>query len=64
MKTELMGVPTPINKKDGKDVLNDNKEISTSEEKTTEFQRSFGILDMWNLHKRSRTGTMMRRRLY
>ena len=57
-----MGVGTPINKKDLKDLLNETKETLATDVKIVSNQRSFGLLDLWNLQKRQRTGSSMRRR--
>ena len=62
MKSDLMGVGTPINKKDLKDLLNETKETLATDVKIVSNQRSFGLLDLWNLQKRQRTGSSMRRR--
>ena len=57
-----MGVGTPINKKDLKDLLNETKETLATDVKIVSNQRSFGLLDLWNLQKRQRTSASMRRR--
>ena len=62
MKSDLMGVGTPINKKDLKDLLNETKETLATDVKIVSNQRSFGLLDLWNLQKRQRTSASMRRR--
>ena len=62
MKSDLMGVGTPINKKDLKDLLNETKETLATDVKIISNNRSFGLLDLWNIQKRQRTGSSMRRR--
>ena len=62
MKSDLMGVGTPINKKDLKDLLNETKETLATDVKIISNHRSFGLLDLWNIQKRQRTGSSMRRR--
>ena len=62
MKSDLMGVGTPINKKDQKDLLNETKETLATDVKIVNNQRSFGLLDLWNLQKIQRTSASMRRR--
>ncbi len=62
MKSDSMGVGTPISKKDLKDLLSEIKETLATDVKTISNQRSFGLLDLWNLQKRQRTGSSMRRR--
>jgi hypothetical protein len=63
MKTETMGVGTTPNKKEQKDVLNESKETNCIDPRSEGTQRSFGLLDMWNLQKRQRTSSSMLRRL-
>ena len=62
MKSDSMGVGTPINKKDLKDLLNETKETLATDVKIISNNRSFGLLDLWNIQKRQRTGSSMRRR--
>ncbi len=63
MKTDLMGVSTPNNREDEKHLLNESKEVNGNDLKLNGNQRSFGLLDLWNIQKRQRTLSTMRRRL-
>jgi len=63
MKTDAMGLGTPRSKKDLKDLLNETKEIHAIDAKNDNCQRRFSTMDLWNLQKRQKTGTSMRRRL-
>ncbi len=62
MKSEVMGVCTPQSKKDPKDQLNESKETITADVKFDSGNRTFGMVDLWNLQKRQRAGASMRRR--
>lgn len=63
MKNETMGTGITLNKKEQKDLSNESKENNCIDLKADSNQRSFGILDMWNLQKRQRTSASMLRRL-
>jgi hypothetical protein len=63
MKTETMGVDITPNKKQQKDFSNESKETNNVDLKSDVNQRSFGVLDMWQLQKRQRTAASMLRRL-
>jgi len=63
MKSEAMGVSTPLSKKDLKDLLTETKETLAVDFKTDSKNRTFGHLDLWNLQKRQKSGSSMRRRL-
>ncbi|MEP7256246.1 MAG: hypothetical protein ABI666_10765 [Ferruginibacter sp.] len=63
MKSETMGVSTTLNKKEQKDLSSESKETNAVDSKMDSNQRSFGILDMWNIQKRQRTSSSMLRRL-
>lgn len=63
MKNETMGSSTTPNKKEQKDLSSESKETNCIDLKVDSNQRSFGLLDMWNLQKRQRTSSSMLRRL-
>ena len=63
MKTDQTDVQTSINKKESKELFTESKETAIIDEKTNNNQRSFGLLDLWNIQKRQRTGYSMRRRI-
>lgn len=63
MKHETMGVSTTPNKKEQKDLANEPRETNCIDLRSEGIQRSFGLLDMWNLQKRQRTSSSMLRRL-
>ena len=63
MKSESIGVGTPISKKDLKELLHETKETLATDVKTDSNTGTFGNLDMWNARKRQRTAASMRRRL-
>ena len=61
MKSEAMGVGTPISKKDLKDLLSETKETLAVDIKIDSNNRTFGTMDLWNLQKRQKTAASMRR---
>ena len=64
MKSEAMGVGTPLSKKDLKDLLIETKETVAVDVKTISNNRTFGHLDLWSLQKRqTSSATSLRRRL-
>ena len=63
MKNETTGVGTPLSKKDLKELLQETKETLAVDVKNDNTNRTFSSLDLWNLQKRQKTGTSMRRRL-
>jgi hypothetical protein len=63
MKTEAMGVGTPLSKKDLKELLNETKETLAVEVNVSDDKRSFSHLDLWNLQKRQKSASEMRRKL-
>ena len=62
MKSEVIGVGAPQNKKDLKDPLNESKETNAADVKSDSSNRTFGMVDLWNIQKRQRAGASMRRR--
>jgi hypothetical protein len=62
MKNETMGV-NPISKNDLKELLKETKETVATDVKVDGNQRSFGVVDLWNVQKRQRTSISMRRSL-
>jgi hypothetical protein len=63
MKSEAMGVGTPLSKKDLKELLNETKETLAVDVKNDGNNRTFSYLDLWNLQKRQKSASAMRRRL-
>lgn len=63
MKTEATGVGTPLSKKDLKELLNETKETLATDVNINDNQRIFSHLDLWNLQKRQKSASGMRRRL-
>lgn len=63
MKSETMGVGTPLSKKDLKELLNETKETLAVDVKNDGNSRTFSHLDLWNLQKRQRSASEMRRKL-
>jgi hypothetical protein len=63
MKSEAMGVGTPLSKKDLKELLQETKETLAIDVKNDCNNRTFSHLDLWNLQKRQKSASEMRRRL-
>ena len=63
MKSEEMGVGVPISKKDLKELLNETKETLAVDLNICNNKRTFSHLDLWNLQKRQKSASAMRRRL-
>jgi hypothetical protein len=63
MKSEAMGVGTPLSKKDLKELLNETKETLAVDVKYDSNNRTFSHLDLWNLQKRQKSAIAMRKRL-
>lgn len=63
MKSEVMGVGTPLSKKDLKELLQETKETLAVDIKNDNNHRTFSHLELWNLQKRQRSASEMRRRL-
>lgn len=63
MKSEAMGVGTPLSKKDLKELLTETKETLAIDLKICKNSRTFSHLDLWNLQKRQKSANQMRRRL-
>lgn len=62
MKSDVMGIVMPINKEELKELLKETKETLAVDAKTDENNRSFGVVDLWNVQKRQRTTASMMRR--
>jgi len=60
MKNDTLGIGTPIKNDDLKELL---KETVATDAKQNDFNRTFGVIDMWNRQKKLRTSLEMRRRL-
>jgi hypothetical protein len=63
MKSEVMGVGTPLSKKDLKELLIETKETLAVDFKNCNNNRTFSHADLWNLQKRQKSASAMRRRL-
>lgn len=63
MKSDLMGVGTPLSKKDLKELLTETKETLATDLKNGSNLRTFSHLDLWNLQKRQKSASEMRRKL-
>lgn len=62
MKSDVMGIGVPINKKDLKGLLKETKETLAVDAKNNGNNRSFSVVDLWNVQKRQRTTASMMRR--
>ncbi len=63
MKSDVMGSGAPINKKDLQELLKETKETIAVDAKTEgNNNRSFGVVDLWNVQKKQRTSASMMRR--
>ena len=62
MKTNVMAAGNALNKEDLKELLKETKETLAADVKAEENNPSFGVVDLWNVHKRQRTSTTMMRR--
>ena len=63
MKSDVMGIGAPINKKDLKELLKETKETIAVDAKTDGVNdRSFGVVDLWNVQRKQRTTASMMRR--
>jgi hypothetical protein len=63
MKSEAIGVGTPLSKKDLKELANETKETLAATVGNDRNSRPFSHVDLWNLQKRQKSATEMRRRL-
>jgi NifB/MoaA-like Fe-S oxidoreductase len=63
MKSEAMGVGTALSKKDLKELMSETKETLAVDLKNCNNGRTFNHVDLWNLQKRQKLATGMRRRL-
>ena len=63
MKSDVVGIGAPINKKDLKELLKETKETLAVDAKIVTNNRLFGSVDLWNAQKRQRTSASMTRRL-
>ena len=62
MKSDVTGIGMPVNKEDLKDLLKETKETLAVDAKTDGNNRSFGVVDLWNVQKRQRTTASKMRR--
>lgn len=61
MKNETMGMLNPVNKNDLKELLKETKETLATDVKVDGNQRTFSVVDLWNVQRRLRTSISMRR---
>ena len=61
MKAETRGMGKPINKKDLEELLKETKETLAVEMKSEANHRIFGLVDLWNVQKRQKTTSPVRR---
>jgi hypothetical protein len=62
MKSEAMGVGTPLSKKDLKELLTETKETIAVDLKPGS-NHTFNYVDLWNVQKKQRSASQMRRKL-
>jgi hypothetical protein len=63
MKSDVMGIGAPINNEELKELLKETKETIAVDAKTDgNNNRSFGVVDLWNVQKKQRTTASMMRR--
>ena len=62
MKNDVMGIGAQINKDEMKELLKETKETLAVDAKTEGNNRSFGVVDLWNVQKRQRTTASMMRK--
>ncbi len=62
MKSDVTGIGMPVNKKNLKELLKETKETLAVDAKTDGSNRSFGVVDLWNVQKKQRTTASMMRR--
>ena len=61
MKSDTLGMGTPIKNEELKGILKETKETVATDVKQEGLNRTFGSIDMWNRQKRQRTSLEMRR---
>ncbi len=61
MKSDTLGMGTPIKNEELKALLKETKETVARDVKQEDTNRSFGSIDLWNRQKRQRTSREMRR---
>lgn len=60
MKTDLLGTDTQ-SKKDKKGLMKESREFHETEHSADEHQRSFGVVDLWNVRKKQRVSASISR---
>lgn len=63
MKSEDMGVCSPLSKKDFKNLFNETKETLAQDVKSANNNRVFGTVDLWNIERKRRGSSSLLRRL-
>lgn len=61
MKIDTMGIGTPISKKDLKELTKETKETIAVDAANEDQQRSFGVVDLWNVRKKQRISASLNR---
>ncbi len=64
MKSDVMGIGAPINKKELKELLKETKETIAINVKIDGNNPVFGAIDLWNVQRKQRTSASMSRRLF
>jgi hypothetical protein len=62
MKSDVMGIGTQITKEELKELFNETKETVAVEAKIENNNRTFGVVDLWNVQKQQRTTASKMRR--
>jgi hypothetical protein len=63
MKTSTVGIVTPINKDEMKDLLKETKETLATNLFNQPGKETFGAVNMWRVRKSFRSTASLRRRL-
>jgi hypothetical protein len=63
MKSEVTGVGVPLSKKDLKELLTETKETLAVDVNICSSKRTFTHLDLWNLRKKQKLSSGMRRKV-
>jgi hypothetical protein len=62
MKSDVMGIGAQITKEELKELFNETKETVAVEAKIENNNRTFGVVDLWNVQKQQRTTASKMRR--
>ncbi len=61
MKSDTIGMSASVTKSGAKEIAKEAMEILASDSKIVDTNRNFSTIDMWNIQKRKRTSSQMRR---